>query len=33
MKVLCICLAVRDISARPISQAAVRQEKQSIDEI
>ena len=33
MKVLCIGLAVMDISARPISQAAVWQEKQSIDEI
>ena len=33
MKVLCIGLAVMDISARPISQNSVWQEKQSIDEI
>lgn len=33
MKVLCIGLAVMDISARPISQDAVWAEKQSIDEI
>ena len=33
MKVLCIGLAVMDISARPISQKAVWQEKQSIEEI
>ena len=32
MKVLCIGLAVMDISARPISQDAVWAEKQSIDE-
>ena len=33
MKILCIGLAVMDISARPINQDGVWQEKQSIDEI
>ncbi|MBR1901268.1 MAG: carbohydrate kinase family protein [Lachnospiraceae bacterium] len=33
MKVLCVGLAVMDISARPISQKSVWEEKQSIDEI